>query len=350
MGRLVDFDDFKNNSLHVVTELPYKKDDEVFYPDITLLINGMPLVFIEVKKPNNRGGIQKEKDRMEVRFKNKKFSKFFNIIQFMIFSNNMEYDDSSIRPTQGAYYSSVSTDKLHLNYFREEETSIFKHISEIDKDNELKILLDNNLISIKEQSEYKTNLSSDKPTNRICTSLLSKNRLFLLKYSIAYVKSNNRLEKHIMRYPQIFSSLAIRKKLDEGIKKGIIWHTQGSGKTALAFYNVKYLTDYFTSKKIIPKFYFIVDRISLLNQATREFNSRGLVVHKINSKEEFVNDFKSVSAIHNESGKLEITVVNIQKFEKDSDVCHLMIMRSLFKEFILWMKYIRIMIQGKFFS
>ena len=54
-----------------------------------------------------------------------------------------------------------------------------------------------------------------------------------------------------MRYPQIFSSLAIRKKLDEGIKKGIIWHTQGSGKTALAFYNVKYLTDYFTSKKII---------------------------------------------------------------------------------------------------
>ena len=73
----------------------------------------------------------------------------------MIFSNNMEYDDSSIRPTQGAYYSSVSTDKLHLNYFREEETSIFKHISEIDKDNELKILLDNNLISIKEQSELK---------------------------------------------------------------------------------------------------------------------------------------------------------------------------------------------------
>ena len=45
LGRLVDFDDFKNNSLHVVTELPYKKDDEVFYPDITLLINGMPLVF-----------------------------------------------------------------------------------------------------------------------------------------------------------------------------------------------------------------------------------------------------------------------------------------------------------------
>ena len=43
--------------------------------------------------------------------------------------------------------------------------------------------------------------------------------------------------------------------VDEGIKKGIIWHTQGSGKTALAFYNVKYLTDYFTSKKIIPKIF-----------------------------------------------------------------------------------------------
>jgi type I restriction enzyme R subunit len=38
------------------------------------------------------------------------------------------------------------------------------------------------------------------------------------------------IEKHIMRYPQFFASRAITHKLDEGIKKGIIWHTQGSGK------------------------------------------------------------------------------------------------------------------------
>jgi type I restriction enzyme R subunit len=52
--RLIDFADFSNNSFHVVTELTCKNGDDEFRPDITLLINGLPLVFIEVKKPNNR--------------------------------------------------------------------------------------------------------------------------------------------------------------------------------------------------------------------------------------------------------------------------------------------------------
>lgn len=37
--RLIDFENFDNNSFHVVTELTYKKDDEEFRPDIILLIN-----------------------------------------------------------------------------------------------------------------------------------------------------------------------------------------------------------------------------------------------------------------------------------------------------------------------
>ena len=87
--KLIDFDNFKeNNSFHVVTELPYRKDDESFRPDIILLINGMPLVFIEVKKPNNRNGVRDEHIRMQKRFKNKKFRKFINLTQLMVFSNN----------------------------------------------------------------------------------------------------------------------------------------------------------------------------------------------------------------------------------------------------------------------
>ncbi|MFM6915008.1 MAG: DEAD/DEAH box helicase family protein, partial [Aquirufa sp.] len=134
------------------------------------------------------------------------------------------------------------------------------------------------------------------------------------------MKENSGLQKHIMRYPQLFATKAIEHKLDEGVKKGIIWHTQGSGKTALAYYNVRYLTDYYHAKGVVPKFYFIVDRIDLLIQAGREFKSRGLVVHNINSREEFSRDIKSTSVIHNNSGKPEITVVNIQKFEDDSSV------------------------------
>lgn len=52
--RLIDFTNFSNNSFHVVTELTCKNGDDEFRPDITLLVNGMPLIFIEVKKPNNR--------------------------------------------------------------------------------------------------------------------------------------------------------------------------------------------------------------------------------------------------------------------------------------------------------
>jgi type I restriction enzyme, R subunit len=319
---LIDFENFNNNSFHVVTELTCKKDDEEFRPDITLLINGMPLVFVEVKKPNNQDGIQAELSRIQKRFKNKKFKNFVNITQLMIFSNNMEYREDSLQLLEGAFYATTSYDYPNLNYFREEEVfDLNQLLAEPDNEIENFVLTDTNYVGIKNSQEFITNKNPSSPTNRICTSLLQRQRLaFLLKYAIAYVKATKGLEKHIMRYPQLFASKAIQAKLDEGIKKGIIWHTQGSGKTALAYYNVKWLTDYYQSRTIIPKFYFIVDRLDLLIQAGKEFRSRGLVVHDINSREEFVRDIKSTSVIHNNSGKPEITVVNIQKFKEDPDV------------------------------
>ena len=320
--RIIDFQNFKNNTFNVVTELPYKKDDEGFRPDITLLINGIPLAFIEVKIPNNRDGILAEHERIQKRFENKKFRKFVNLTQLMVFSNNMEYDNNSPLPIEGAFYATTSYQKPGFNYFREEEKfDLAKLLSDIPDELETAILIDTNLVGIKHSAEFITNKNPETPTNRICTSLFQRERLsFLLQYGLAYVKENNEIQKHIMRYPQLFATKAIEKKLEEGVRKGIIWHTQGSGKTALAYYSVKHLTDYYNSKGVVPKFYFIVDRIDLLIQAGREFKSRGLVVHNINSREEFSRDIKSTSVIHNNSGKAEITVVNIQKFQDDVDV------------------------------
>lgn len=320
--RLIDYKDFNNNSFHVVTELTYKNGDDEFRPDITLLINGMPLVFIEVKKPNNQEGVLAERDRINARFKNKKFRKFINISQVLVFSNNMEYDVESIEPIQGAFYSSTSYSAANFNCFREEETFDLTTLLKPEDDQlENFVLKDNNLSSIKHSPEFITNKEPKTPTNRIITSLFSRERLsMILKYAIAYVQETTGQEKHIMRYPQLFATKAIAKKLDNGIKKGIIWHTQGSGKTALSYYNVHYLTDYFQKKEIVPKFYFIVDRIDLMTQAHREFKSRGLIVHTVNSKEGLLMNFRQRQAIHNLSGKREITVVNIQKFKDDTDV------------------------------
>jgi len=319
---LIDFKNFSNNKLHVVTELPCINGDEEFRPDITLLINGLPLVFIEVKKPNNLDGIQAEYKRIQSRFRNKKFRKFINATQLMVFSNNMEYDDSGLHPLQGAFYATTSHADVKFNYFREEESfDLSQLVHPLSDELETTILKDNNLVSIKNSDEFLTNKNPNTPTNRICTSLFQPARLsFMLQYAIAYVKTGQGLEKHVMRYPQIFATKAIEQKLNEGMKKGIIWHTQGSGKTALTFYNVKYLTHYFRDRNIVPKFYFIVDRLDLLIQAGREFKSRGLIVHQINSRDEFIRDLKKTTALHNSSGKPEITVVNIQKFKEDRDV------------------------------
>ena len=321
-SRLIDFRNFHNNSFHVVTELPYKNGDDEFRPDLTLLINGMPLAFIEVKKPNNREGILAERDRINVRFKNKKYRKFINISQVLVFSNNMEYDSRDVEPIQGAFYSSTSYLQANFNYFKEEESLDIPAAHAVDNDAlENFVLKDNNLSSIKHSPEFITNKDPNSPTNRILTSLFSRERLeMLLRYGFAYVRTETGLEKHIMRYPQLFATKAIERTLDKGLKKGIIWHTQGSGKTALAFYNVQYLTDYFQRKNVVPKFYFIVDRIDLMNQAKREFTSRGLIVHTVNSRNELAKNFRSQQAINNLGGLREITVVNIQKFEDDGGV------------------------------
>ena len=303
--------------------MPCINGDEEFRPDITLLVNGMPLVFIEVKKPNNKGGIGEERERMDKRATNPKFRRFINITQFMIFSNNMEYDDGATEPAQGAFYASSAYGKPVFNYFREEhKLNLAELLNTLSDDLENKVLQDNNLPVIKHSPEFISNKSPETPTNRILTSLLCRERLaFILQHGLTYVKSNQgALQKHIMRYPQLFATLAIEKHLANGGKKGVIWHTQGSGKTALAYYNTRYLTHYYAKQGIVPKFYFIVDRLDLLKQAQREFTARDLIVHTIDSREAFAADIKSAQTLHNHAGKAEITVVNIQKFKDDPDV------------------------------
>lgn len=323
--RIIDLEDESRNTCHVVTELTYRNGEDEFRPDITLLINGLPLAFVEVKKPNNRDGIIAEHNRINTRFSKEVFRRFVNITQLMVFSNNMDYDDADPERVEGAFYASSSYQKLFFNRFREEDPQLHTAIQEIDGQKEDFILSDNNLVSIKGTSEYCTNLNGLTPTNRILTSFFSHNRfLKLLKYGFAYVERTNKdgiktLEKHVMRYPQFFATMAIEKKLDSGVKHGIIWHTQGSGKTALAFHNVRYLRDYYQRQEKVAKFYFIVDRLDLLTQAGEEFAARGLHVEKVNSKDDFIKNIRTIG-IANNTGEDTITVVNIHKFSAESIV------------------------------
>lgn len=320
--RLFDFDDLDNNSFHIVTELPFENGDDNFRPDITLLVNGLPLAFIEVKKRMNPGGVLEERARMNRRHANPKFRHFFNLVQLMVFSNNMEYDDGQFEPVQGAFYAASTYGEAHFNYFREERgADLIPAIGPLDEAVEDSVLTDTNLVAIKGTPEFERNKALDTPTNRLLTSLFSRGRLaFILQYAFAWLDTEDGIQKHVMRYPQMFATMAIADRLDAGARKGIIWHTQGSGKTALAYYNVRFLTDWFQRRGQVVRFYFIVDRLDLLKQARDEFTLRGLGVHVIESREAFARDIRKTVAVDNDRGEPEITVVNIQKFEHDNDV------------------------------
>ncbi|WP_238701449.1 DEAD/DEAH box helicase family protein [Helicobacter pylori] len=122
----------------------------------------------------------------------------------------------------------------------------------------------------------------------------------------------------------MFASLNVLKELQKHYEtnpkdplKGIIWHTQGSGKTALTYHLTKLIRDFFSPKK--TKFYFIVDRLDLLEQAKNEFLKRGLQAHEAENKEDLSQKLKSSSVYENPQGNDEIIVVNIQKFKAPNE-------------------------------
>ncbi|WP_164859232.1 DEAD/DEAH box helicase family protein [Helicobacter pylori] len=126
----------------------------------------------------------------------------------------------------------------------------------------------------------------------------------------------------------MFASLNVLKELQKHYEtnpkdplKGIIWHTQGSGKTALTYHLTKLIRDFFSQSNLNKKtkFYFIVDRLDLLEQAKNEFLKRGLCAHEAENKEDLSQKLKSSSVFENPQGNDEIIVVNIQKFKAPNE-------------------------------
>ncbi|WP_258221610.1 DEAD/DEAH box helicase family protein [Helicobacter pylori] len=126
----------------------------------------------------------------------------------------------------------------------------------------------------------------------------------------------------------MFASLNVLKELQKHYGtnqnpkdplKGIIWHTQGSGKTALTYHLTKLIKDFFNPLGKKTKFYFIVDRLDLLEQAKNEFSERGLCVHEAENKEDLSQKLKNSSVFEGSQGNDEIIVVNIQKFKAPNE-------------------------------
>ncbi len=142
--RLIDFEHPENNTWHCTIELECENQmtHNHFRPDLTCFINGLPLVHIEVKKPQNREGMLAERERMNDRMRQRDFRRFLNITQLMIFSNNEEYDTDSRVPVQGAFYASISRGNIFFNVFREADQRYYETLplAETDTKREQEVL------------------------------------------------------------------------------------------------------------------------------------------------------------------------------------------------------------------
>lgn len=317
----IDWENPEANTFHLALEVTCKNGQDEFRPDIVVFINGLPLSYIEVKQPNairdGKTGIQSEQDRTRQRFENRKFRRFNNITQLIALSDNLPYISEQGQQKQGSYYGSNAYSKTKFNAFKEEREEDFLHSLVTLTEDQIDFVLDDmNHFALKSQPEFKTNLNPSTPCNAFLSSLYQKGRLlFMLRFGLVYVEEESKdgqmqLQKHVMRYPQYFATRAIEETIAKGVKKGVIWHTQGSGKTALAFFNIRYLTNYFSKQGIVPQFYFVVDRLDLADQAFKEFTKRGLKVKRINSPQE----------LNQKQDGYDVAVVNIQKFKDNSDL------------------------------
>ncbi|MUU88053.1 type I restriction endonuclease subunit R [Helicobacter pylori] len=324
--QIIDFDNPNNNLYEMMAELPYKS----LRPDITLFINGLPLVNIEVKQPLAGQGIKEEKDRHIQRYKNPENKVFYNLAQIWLFSDNLPYDENN--PDQGVFYSAsyspifqrfVEASRLDITPpppENEQNHQNHRSLEEIQK----RVLKEFNLKDTDTLESPK-----ETPTNPLLTSFCSHKRLcFILKYGISFLQEKSEFKKHVWRYAQMFASLNVLKELQKHYEtnpkdplKGIIWHTQGSGKTALTYHLTKLIRDFFSQSNLNKKtkFYFIVDRLDLLEQAKNEFSKRGLQVHEAENKEDLSQKLKNFSVFEGPQGNDEIIVVNIQKFKAPNE-------------------------------
>lgn len=188
--------------------------------DVTILINGLPLVQIELKR---RGMDMKEAFNQIKRYKRHSYFGLYKFIQLFVISNGVDTK----------YFSNSDQE---LNYR-------FSFYWSDEKNNRISSL------------------------EKFCDSFLNKYRLgkIIARYMII-----NETEKtlFVMRPYQVYAVENLVTRAVETNNNGYIWHTTGSGKTITAFKASKLLTLESTIKQV----FFLVDRKDLDKQTLDEFN------------------------------------------------------------------------------
>lgn len=227
--------------------------------DVTILINGLPLVQIELKR---RGIELKEAFNQVNRYRRHSYASgygLFQFIQLFVISNGVDTK----------YYSNT-----------------------VGYDND------------KKASFQFTNFWADKDNNKI-TELEDFTKVFLEKCHVAkmitqYMVLDTKKQLLVLRPYQYYAVEAIVDKVANEAKGGYIWHTTGSGKTLTSFKASQVLV----TNPNIYKVAFVVDRNDLDNQTIKEFNA-----FKADSVDATTNTRALVKQFADPESKLIVTTI-----------------------------------------
>jgi len=253
----INFIDWKkpeNNVFHVVEEFKVERENvqDTIRPDIVLFINGIPFGVIECKKSSisiNQGISQMLRNQGKDYAPN-----LFKFIQIVMATNKNE-----------TMYATCNTPKKFWTLWKEEnEAWLGKELSRV--------------------------VSGRLPTNqdKNIISLFHPERLLeITKFFIMYDKD----VKKITRHQQYFAIKEIIQTIEETDKNGnrqsgVIWHTQGSGKSLTMVMLAKYILSQL--EEYHPKVVVVTDRVELDKQINNTFNHTRLKATKATSGKNLV--------------------------------------------------------------
>ena len=269
----VDWKNPENNAYHITEEYNVLRADRAdhYRPDIVLFINGIPMVIIECKSPKIKEPVEKA---IEQHLRNQQED---GIRSLYLYSNL-----TLALATHQAKYGTTATSKEFWGVWKEmfrtkeeerlwaNEISILKHIALLD--NESTVLFKERFNKV---WQYFKNLEREEQVvttqDKLLFSLCQPKRLLEIIYNFSLYDDGI---KKVARYQQYF---AIKNTLTKILKTdakgnhegGVIWHTQGSGKSLTMVMLAQLIASHPEIKN--PKIILVTDRIDLDDQITETF-------------------------------------------------------------------------------
>ena len=273
--RFIDFENPRNNTFHVAVEVTVNGKRENIRPDIVCYINGIPFVVIENKKSGTEA-----KEALNQMNRNQKpdyCPKFFVYPQLLIGTNVEE-----------CLYGTTGTPTKFYAAWKEKETDLDVLDQEIQE--HIRTHIDTEIYKTMCADMNGATLNHKQLTDRLSTvqdktlyCILRPERLLDLTRHFMLFDGGT---KKIARYQQYFavSKMLNRVSNVEGDKRqgGIVWHTQGSGKSLTMVLFVKALIE--NPELINPRILIITDRVDLDRQISNTFKNCNLKKDVIKTK------------------------------------------------------------------